>query len=332
METYQLGSSGDHVSAMGLGCMGMSGLYGPADDSESIATIHAALDCGITLLDTGDFYGVGQNETLLREALRGRRREAVILSVKFGALREPGGQMIGFDGRPAAVKNFLSYSLRRLGTDYIDIYRPSRIDPNVPIEETVGAIAEMVQAGYVRHIGLSEAGAGTLRRAHKVHPIVDLQFEYSLFSRGIENGILPECRALGVSVTAYGILSRGLLGGSWSRNRALAQQDIRGRMPRFSPQNVEHNLLIVDRLRALAQAKGATTAQIAIAWVASRGRDIIPLIGARRRAQLDEALGATGVALTEDDLALIDQAVPDGAVAGDRYGAEQMARLEREQG
>ena len=332
MITRSLGSTGPRVSALGLGCMGMSDLYGPADEAESVATIHAALDAGINLLDTGDFYGMGSNELLLREALRGRARDQVVVSVKFGALRDYGGAWLGFDARPAAVKTFLAYTLRRLGTDHVDIYRPARIDPSVPIEDTVGAIAEMVAAGHVRHIGLSEAGAETLRRAHAVHPIVDLQIEYSLFSRGIEDEILPACRALGIGVTAYGVLSRGLLSGHWSRERVAARGDFRAGSPRFSGENLERNLALVEALRAIAAAKEATVAQVAIAWVLSRGEDIVPLIGARRRDRLAEALGALDVQLDVDDLARIERAVPPGAAAGDRYDAPQMARLDSERG
>jgi pyridoxine 4-dehydrogenase len=312
--------------------MGMSDLYGPADEAESIATIHAALEAGVTLLDTGDFYGMGHNELLLREALRGRARQQAIISVKFGALRDPGGGWAGVDGRPAAVKNFLAYSLRRLGTDYIDIYRPARLDPAVPIEDTVGAIADMVQAGFVRQIGLSEAGADTLRRAQAVHPIADLQIEYSLLSRGIEAEILPACRELGVGVTAYGVLSRGLLSGYWSKERAEGPVDFRSFLPRFSGENLDRNLSLVEELRAVAQARGATVAQIAIAWVLSRGQDIVPLVGARRRDRLDEALGALQLELRKDDLARIEQAVPAGAAAGDRYPTPQMAHLDSERG
>ena len=231
MTTRTLGTGGPTVSALGLGCMGMSDLYGPADEGESIATVHAALDAGVTLLDTGDFYGMGANELLLREALRGRDRDRVVISVKFGALRDAAGAWAGIDGRPAAVRNFLAYTLRRLGTDHVDVYRPTRVDPSVPIEETVGAIADMVQAGWVRHVGLSEAGADTLRRAHAVHPISDVQIEYSLLSRGVEAEILPTCRELGVGVTAYGVLSRGLLSGHWSREREIG----RGRLPHLRP-------------------------------------------------------------------------------------------------
>jgi pyridoxine 4-dehydrogenase len=310
----------------------MSDLYGPAEEAESIATVHAALDAGVTLLDTGDYYGMGHNKLLLREAFRGRDRETVVLSVKFGALRDPGGGFSGVDGRPAAVRNFLAYTLRRLGTDHVDVYRLGRSDPAVPIEETVGAIAEMVQAGYARHIGLSEAGAGTLRRAHAVHPISDLQIEYSLLSRGIEAEILPACRALGVAVTAYGVLSRGLLSGHWSSGRTLAQGDFRASAPRFSGENLDRNLSLVEGLRSVADAKGATVAQVAIGWALSRGPDIVALVGARRRDRLAEALGALDLDLNADDLAAIERAVPPDAAAGDRYDARQMAMLDSERG
>jgi aryl-alcohol dehydrogenase-like predicted oxidoreductase len=332
MITRSLGSTGPRVSALGLGCMGMTDLYGPADEAEGIATVHAALDAGINLLDTGDFYGMGSNELLLREALRGRARDQVVLSVKFGALRDHDGAWLGFDARPAAVKTFLAYTLRRLGTDHVDIYRLARVDPSVPIEDTVGAIAEMVAAGHVRHIGLSEAGAETLRRAQAVHPIVDVQIEYSLFSRGIEDEILPTCRALGIGVTAYGVLSRGLLSGHWSKERVAARGDFRAHSPRFSGANLERNLALVEALRAVAAAKEATVAQVAIAWVLSRGEDIVPLVGARRRDRLAEALGALDLQLGADDLASIERAVPPGAAAGDRYDAQQMARLDSERG
>ncbi|MBO0779254.1 MAG: aldo/keto reductase [Ktedonobacteraceae bacterium] len=325
-----LGSIGPRVSALGLGCMGMSDLYGPADETESIATIHAALDAGITLLDTGDFYGMGHNELLIHRALRGRDRSRVAISVKFGALRDPAGNWSGYDGRPAAVKNFLAYTLRRLGTDYVDIYRLARIDPAVPIEETIGAIADMVKAGYVRHIGLSEAGTETIRRAASVHPISDLQIEYSLISRGIEAEILPTCRELGIGVTAYGVLSRGLISGHWSKERATAPGDFRSFSPRFSAENIDHNLALVEALRVIAQAKNATVAQVAIAWVLSSGPDIVPLIGARRRERLNEALGALDLHLTAEDLAQIEHAIPVGVAAGDRYAASQMASLDSE--
>jgi aryl-alcohol dehydrogenase-like predicted oxidoreductase len=330
MLSRQLGKNGPTISALGLGCMGMSDFYGPADRSESIATIHAALDAGVTLLDTGDFYGMGHNELLLHEALAGRRREDVFIAVKFGALRSPEGNFIGFDGRPEAVKTSLAYTLKRLGTDYIDLYQPARIDPTVPIEETVGAISEMVKAGYVRHIGLSEAGVDAIRRAHAIHPITWLQIEYSLLSRGIEDDILPTVRELGIAVTAYGVLSRGLLSGHWSKERSEQAQDFRGHLPRFSGENLDRNLSLVEALRLIAQEQSATVAQVAIAWVLSRGNDIVPLIGARRRDRLNEALGALDLHLSEDDLARIEAAVPLDAVAGDRYDAGQMAMLDSE--
>lgn len=330
MNFRQLGITGPRVSAIGLGCMGMSDLYGPADEAESIATIHAALDAGITLLDTGDFYGMGHNELLLNKALQGRAREQVTISVKFGALRDAAGNWLGNDGRPASVKNFLAYTLRRLGTDYVDVYRLARVDPTVPIEETIGAIAEMVKAGYVRHIGLSEAGAATIRRAAAVHPISDLQIEYSLLSRGIEAEILPTCRELGIGITAYGVLTRGLLSGHWSKERTLASNDFRAHSPRFNGENLERNLELVEALRSIAEARGATVAQIAIAWVLSRGQDIVPLVGARRRERLSEALGATTLQLSAGDLAQIESAIPAGAAAGDRYDPRQMAHLDSE--
>jgi aryl-alcohol dehydrogenase-like predicted oxidoreductase len=329
MEQRKLGSTGPVVSGLGLGCMGMSDFYGPADRNESIATIHAALDAGITLLDTGDFYGMGHNELLLQEALRGRARDKLEISVKFGALRGPAREFAGMDCRPAAVKNFLAYSLQRLGTDYIDIYRPARLDPNVAIEETVGAIAEMVKAGHVRHIGLSEVGSDTIRRAHAVHPIADLQIEYSLIARGIERDILKTCRELGIGITAYGVLSRGLISGHWSKDRASGK-DFRQMSPRFQGQNLDANLALVELLRAIATEVGATPARVAIAWVAAQGKDIVPLVGARRRDRLTEALGATGITLTPDQLAALAKAFPPDVAAGTRYAPEQMAHLDSE--
>jgi aryl-alcohol dehydrogenase-like predicted oxidoreductase len=328
--TRTLSESGPRVSDLGLGCMGMSDLYGPADRGESIATIHAAMDAGITLLDTGDFYGMGANELLIREALRSRDRGHMTISVKFGALRDPAGGWAGVDGRPEAVRTFLAYSLRRLETDHIDIYRPARLDPDVPVEETVGAIAEMVAAGYVRHVGLSEVGPGTIRRAAAVHPISDVQIEYSLLSRGIEEEILPVCRELGIGVTAYGVLSRGLLSGHWSPDRELSQGDFRSFSPRFQGENLDRNLALVDALRVIAEAKGASVAQVAIAWVLSRGDDVVPLVGARRRDRLHEALGALRLGLSREDFARIEEAVPAGAAAGERYPAPAMEGLDSE--
>ena len=325
-----LGNNGPSVSDLGLGCMGMSDFYGPADDTESIATIHAALDAGITLLDTGDYYGMGHNELLIRDALKGRDRGQVVISVKCGALRDPKGNWLGFDGRPTAVKNFLAYTLRRLGTDWVDIYRLGRVDPAVPIEDTVGAMAEMVKAGYVRHIGLSEAGSATIRRAHAAHPICDVQIEYSLISRGIESHILRTCRELGVGITAYGVLSRGLISGHWTRQRSTAANDFRSHSPRFAADNIDRNLELVEQLRRVAVSKNATVAQVAIAWVLSRGVDVVPLVGARRRERLTEALGAMQLTLSGDDLQQIERAVPMNAAAGDRYAAVQMSTLDSE--
>ena len=328
--TRSLGASGPRAGAIGLGCMGMSDLYGPADEKESVATIQAALDSGVTLLDTGDYYGMGHNELLIRDALRGRRRESAIISVKFGALRDRAGAWLGVDARPAAVKNFVAYTLRRLGTDYVDIYRPGRLDPAVPIEETVGAIAELIKAGHVRYVGLSEVGADTIRRAHQTHPISDLQIEYSLISRDIETAILPAVRALGIGITAYGVLSRGLLGGLWSKDRAVAKGDFRAFLPRFAGENLEHNLAIVESLRRIAGEKGATVAQLAIAWVLARGIDIVPLVGTRRRDQLSDALGAIDLKLTAGDLARLESAVPPDGAAGTRYDVRQMQVLDSE--
>ena len=330
MDTRTLGTAGPAVSAIGLGCMGMSDLYGPADRDEGIATIRAALDAGITLLDTGDFYGMGHNELLLREALSTRNRDEVLISVKFGAHRDPAGQWLGYDARPAAVKTALAYTLKRLDTDHVDIYRPARVDPNVPIDETVGAIKELIDAGYVRHLGLSEVGADTLRRAHEVHPVTDLQIEYSLISRGIERDILPTARELGVGITAYGVLSRGLISGHWTKDRETTRTDFRSRSPRFSRENLDRNLELAEALAGIADEKGATAAQAAIAWVLGRGEDIVPLVGARRRDRLAEALGALELDLTEADLATIERAVPADRAAGDRYDEHQMAMLDSE--
>jgi aryl-alcohol dehydrogenase-like predicted oxidoreductase len=329
MQLATLGKNGPTVSELGLGCMGMSpGIYGAADDHESVATIRAALDAGVTLIDTGDFYGMGHNEMLIREALAGKRERAFV-SVKFGALRDPAGGWGGNDCRPQALKNFLAYSLRRLGTDYVDLYRPARLDPAVPIEDTIGAIADMVRAGYVRYVGLSEVGVNTIRRAHAVHRIVDLQIEYSLMSRGIETAILPALRELGIGVTAYGVLSRGLLSGR--PPAASAKGDLRVvRMPRFQASNLERNLALVEALRIIGDARGATSTQLAIAWVRSRGDDIVPVVGARRRGQLTEALASIELRLSADDLAEIEAAMPPDQIAGLRYDPTQMAHLDSE--
>ncbi|MFJ2511854.1 aldo/keto reductase [Streptomyces griseoviridis] len=330
--TRPLGATGPRVFPLGLGCMGMSAMYGDADRAESIATVHAALEAGVTLLDTGDFYAMGHNELLVGEALRtapAALREQALVSVKFGALRGPDGSWTGYDGRPAAVKNFAAYSLQRLGVDHIDVYRIARLDPDVPIEETVGAIAELIEQGYVRHVGLSEVGADTVRRAAATAPVADLQIEYSLLSRGIEDEILPTVRDLGISVTAYGVLSRGLISGRYTAERQLAQGDFRSFSPRFQGDNLRHNLSLVEALRQVADDKGVSVAQIAIAWVLSRGEDIVPLIGARTRERLTESLGALDVTLEAADLDAIEKAVPAGAAAGERYPAPMMAHLGR---
>jgi len=328
MDAVTLGQAGPEVSRAGLGLMGMSGVYGPADRAESIATIHAALDAGITLLDTGDFYGMGHSELLLAEALRGVRRDNAFIQVKFGAQRDPRGAFLGYDASPAAVKTALAYSLQRLGTDYIDLYQPARLDPDVPIEDTVGAIAEMVTAGYVRYIGLSEMGPKTIRRAHAVRPIAALQIEYSLMSRGIEAEILPTVRELGLSVTAYGVLSRGLLSGGTARD--ITTSDPRTRFPRLAGENLPRNLALLDALEGIAAERGVTAAQLAIAWVCSRGDDIIPLIGTKRRDRLAEALVGVGLTLAASEIAAIEAAVPAGQVAGDRYDAGGMGTLDSE--
>lgn len=326
----RLGSAGPLVSRIGLGAMGMSGMYGASDDAESTATIHAALDSGINLIDTGDFYGAGHNEMLIGKAIADRRREDIVLSVKFGGLRGPGGSWGGIDNRPEALRNFLTYSLQRLGVDYIDIYRPARLDPNVPIEETVGAIAELIEAGYVRHIGLSEVGVDTVRRAAAEHPITDLQIEYSLISRGIESAILPAVRELGIGVTAYGVLSRGLLSDTVRAGASFGAGDFRAHSPRFQGENLTRNLKLVDALAGIAERHHVTVAQLAIAWALSRGGDIVPVIGARTTARLAETAAALAVTLTEADLAVIEAAVPADAVAGSRYADAQMATLDSE--
>jgi aryl-alcohol dehydrogenase-like predicted oxidoreductase len=305
--------------------MGMSGMYGKTDERESIATIHAALERGITLLDTGDFYGMGHNELLIGRALKDRRDKA-LLSVKFGALRSPDGGWSGIDTRPAALRNFLAYSLTRLGVEHVDIYRPARLDPAVPIEDTVGAIADLVKVGYVRSIGLSEVGADTIRKAHAVHPVSDLQIEYSLVSRGPEAKIFPVLDELGIGVTAYGVLSRGLLSGS----NPAASGDFRAYLPRFTGENRARNQRLVDTLRALAAEMGAKPVQLAIAWVLAKSMSIVPVIGARTRAQLEESLGALAISLSESDLARIEDALPEAAVAGTRYDEHQMRILDSE--
>ena len=330
METRSLGKNGLTVSMIGLGCMGMSGLYGPAEENESIRTIHAALDAGINLLDTGDFYGMGHNEMLLAKALQGRPRDRFFLSVKFGGMRSPSGAFIGVDARPAAVKNFLAYTLRRLGTDYVDLYQPARVDPAVPIEDTVGAIAEMIKAGYVRYVGLSEAGSDTIRRACSVHPIAALQIEYGLASRGVEEDILPTLRQLGMSLVAYGVFSRGLLTSRFPRRDDATQGDIRAHFPRFQGENLDRNRQLISRLEKLARETGLSVAQLAVAWVLSKGKDVIPLIGTKHPEQLAEAIAVLPRTLSSDEIRSIEQVIPQGSVAGDRYGPEQMRALDSE--
>ena len=329
MARRKLGRSGPEVGEIGLGCMGMSDFYGPAERGESLATIAAALEAGANLIDTGDFYASGHNELLIAEALKGRRREDFVLSVKFGALRDPGGGWGGYDARPKAVKNFLAYSLKRLGVEFIDIYRPARLDPDVPIEDTVGAIGELIDAGYVRHVGLSEVGAKTIRRAAAVRPIADLQIEYSLIARMIEDEILATCRELGIGVTAYAVLGRGLISGHWSKAREEAP-DTRRAASRFAGENLDHNLALVEALRAIAQARGASVAAIAVAWVMAQGADIVPVVGARRRVQWAESSAAAALNLSAADLGAIEAAIPKGAEKGERYPALAMAHLDSE--
>ncbi|HUZ73050.1 MAG TPA: aldo/keto reductase [Stellaceae bacterium] len=328
MQQRQLGKNGPWVSAIGLGCMGMSGAYGPPDDRESIATVHAAIDAGITFLDTGDFYGAGHNELLLRQALQGRR-DKVFIAVKFGAMRGPDGAFLAYDARPRAVKNFLAYSLARLGTDHVDLYQPARVDPNVPIEDTIGAIADLVRAGYVRTIGLSEASPETVRRAYAVHPIAALQIEYSLVCRGIETEIIPAMRALGVAINPYAVLCRGLLSGEISARPTYAH-DSRLRQPRFDPDNLGRNLALVERFRAIAREMGTSPAALAIAWVLAQGNDVVPLIGAKRRASLAAALGAVDIKLADADLRRIEREVPAEQIAGARYNLSELRVLDSE--
>jgi aryl-alcohol dehydrogenase-like predicted oxidoreductase len=324
-ETIQLGATGPSVFPLALGCMGMSGMYGPADDAESVATIHEAIERGVTLLDTGDFYGMGHNELIVGRAIQGRR-DRVQLSVKFGAMRGPDSQWIGFDARPVAVKNFLAYSLKRLGVDHVDVYRPSRLDPQVPIEDTIGAIADLVKAGYVRHIGLSEVGVATIRRAIEVHPIVDLQIEYSVASRSPEKEIFPVLAELGVSATLYGVFSRGLLTGS----RPGGPTDFRAYLPRFAGDNREKNAATVTAFQRIASDRGMTPAQLAVAWVRAKQPRLVPVVGARTRAQLRDSLGAMEKKLSAADVDALDALFAEGAIAGTRYGAEQMKHLDSE--
>ena len=331
MQRRKLGQRGPEVSAIGLGCMAMSGIYGTADRGEAIATIHAALDAGIDLIDTGDFYGMGHNEMLIGEALKGVPRESYRLSVKFGALRDHGGGWNGYDARPIAVKSFLAYTLQRLGVDYIDIYRPARLDPNVPIEDTVGAIAECIEAGWVRHVGLSEIGPETLRRASAVHPICDLQIEYALTTRNIERAVLPACRELGIGLTVYGVFGRGLLTGGW-RPGAGEPGDFRHHAPRFQGEAGVKNLQVAAEIARLAEGFGMTAGQVLLAWVLAQGDDIVPLVGARRPGRVSEAVAMLERGLSEEQLAELEAAIPPDAVQGERYAPAQMAMLDSERG
>jgi aryl-alcohol dehydrogenase-like predicted oxidoreductase len=320
-----LGKTGPAVSPIGLGCMGMSGVYGATDDAASVRTIHAAIDAGVDLIDTGDFYGMGHNEMLIGRAIVGRR-DKVVLSVKFGALRGPDGSWGGVDTRPAAVRNFCAYSLKRLGVDVIDVYRPARLDPAVPIEETVGAIADLIKKGYVRHVGLSEVGAETIRRANAVHPIVDLQIEYSIASRSPEKTIFPTLHELGISATLYGIFSRGLLTGT----KATGKGDYRAFLPRFTGDNASKNADVVGAFAAFAKERGMTPGQLAVAWALAKQPRLVPVVGAKTVAQLEDSLGALKKPLSAADVTALEGIVPEGAISGERYAPEQMKHLDSE--
>lgn len=327
MKTKAFGHRCHRVSSIGLGLMGMSDFYGPADEAESLATIHAAMEAGITLFDTADFYGSGHNEMLLAKALKGKRDRAFI-QAKFGVLRDPAGGFLGADHRPSSIKNALAQTLRRLGTDHVDLYQPARVPRDVPIDEWMGALKDCVEAGWIRHIGLSEAGADTIRAAHRIHPITAVQHEWSLMSRDIEGPVLDTCWELGIGITAYGVLSRGLLSGHMSVDAMAARREFRAMAPRFQPEAMRANLALTDALGSLARARDCTTAQLAIAWALHRGEDVVPLIGARKREQLTEALGALDVELTAADCAEIEAAVPAAKVMGARYDPHGMQMLD----
>ena len=329
METRKLGAQGLEVSAQGLGCMGMSEFYGPGDEAESVATIHRALDLGVRFLDTADMYGPYTNEELVGRAIRGRRGE-VVLATKFGIVRDPANPGVrSISGRPEYVRQAAEGSLRRLGVDHVDLYYQHRVDPGVPIEETVGAMSRLVEEGKVRFLGLSEAGVETIRRAHAVHPISALQSEYSLWSRDIEDGIIPAIRKLGIGLVAYSPLGRGFLTGRFRTLDDLPEGDFRRGSPRFQGDNFQKNLDMVRHIEEIAAAKGCTASQLALAWVHSRGDDVVPIPGTKRRRYLEENVAALEVELTADDLARIEEIAPQGVAAGDRYPAAAMASLGR---